>query len=430
MRKHPIALELALATALLLLSARAAPAAITLSPPMEVTTSPSVGAYDAGSLAVLEDGSFAIGRRADSHRFEILFFRPDGTSLGEPVELATTTSAGAPFGGVGPFGDRYFVTWEVYGSGRAHAAFFSREGEALGSAFSWPYSDTIYPHWFFHYARGPQGRVLPFFYFQSGKDRLGYPTYAAWSRVFGPRAKFLGRPTELLTERHFLGAEDAALNEDGRFVVSLLRCPRNPRSRQPCIRGLQVFDGAWRPRSPLRSQAVPPAHWRVKHATLALARTGDHLLVWVEHLGDFPNHEERLFARIFRRDGSPTERVLRLNGSGIYGVGPPRVRATHDRTFVIASAESLDGFRGESYLHEVDGRTGKLRESLLIAGDRSNPYAFEFEMNSSGRGVVWYGDHLRLVTVEPDVETEGEAAETIEAVVAGETDLGEGDPHD
>lgn len=423
------ALRLALGAALLLLGSRTASATITLGPPIEVPT-PLLGPPDAASLAVLEDGSFALGRRTGERRFEVLFFTPDGTRSGEPVTIFASGQGNSVYGGVGAFGDRFFVTWQVYRSGKAHAAFYSREGEPLGRPFRWPYSDTIYSHWFFHYARGPRGRILPFFASELGQDRFGFTTYTFGSRVFGPEARFLGRPVVLMTDRHVLRVEDAALNEEGRFVVAFLRCPRNPRSRQPCTLGEQIFDGAWRPRSPLLSEGYPRDHRRINEVGVALARTGDHLLAWVERFGPFPDHEARLFARIFRRDGSPAGRVLRLNGPGIYGVDSPRVRVTNDRTFVIAFAESLDGFRGERRLHEVDGRTGKLGEPILVASEPPNPYAFEFELNSTGRGVVWYGDHLRLVAVEPDAETEGEADEMINSFVAGETDRGEEGPHD
>ncbi|MGH7752824.1 MAG: hypothetical protein ACREN5_08410, partial [Gemmatimonadales bacterium] len=383
------AARLGLGAALLLLGARAVPAAITLGPPIEVPAA-LLGPPDVGSLAVLEDGGFAIGRRTGERRFEVLFFTPDGTRLGEPETIYASNQGNSVFGAVGPFGDRYFVIWSVRGSGKTHAAFFSREGERLGRALPLLTSDSIYDYQFSRYARGPRGRVLPFFAFQAGRDRWGYPVYASRSQVFGPEARFLGRPVQLLTERHYLLVEDAALNEQGRFVVAFLRCPRNPRSRQPCIRGLQRFEGAWVPRSPLRSEGLPPVSSSIGPGflSLALAGTGDHLVVWVEQFGAFPNHEDRVLARIFRPEGLPAGAVLRLNGPRVYESGGLRVRATHARTFITAWAESPTGFGIEIYLREVDGRTGALGEQILVAKD-FNPTGYGFEMNSTGRGVVW-----------------------------------------
>ncbi|HEX5759086.1 MAG TPA: hypothetical protein VF121_07815 [Thermoanaerobaculia bacterium] len=388
------------------LAVEAASATILLGPPIEVPR-PFQGPPDAPSLAVLEDGSFALGRRTGERRFEVLFFTPEGNLLGEPVTVVSRNQGNSLYGGVGPFGDRYFVTWQIVDSGKAHAAFYSREGELSGPPFLWPYSDTIHSHQFFYYARGPQGRALPFFAFQrGGKDLFGDPYRAFWSRVFGPEANFLGRPVTLLTERHVLGVEDAALNEDGRFVISLLRCPRNPRSQQPCSRGLQVFDGAWRPRSALRTKGLPPVHWRIKHVSLALARTGDHLLVWTQDFGSAARwDDDRLLAQIFRRDGSPAAGQLRISAPRTHGAAAPLVAATHASTFVVAWVDVPDGFRLDVHMREVDGRTGQMGQQILVARN-INPVGYGFELNTSGRGVIWYGDHLRLVTVEPDATIE------------------------
>jgi hypothetical protein len=418
MRRHRFAsaMRLGFGAALLLLGARASSATVSLSAPIEVPSLPGYdGAHDEGTLAVLDDGSFALGRRTYSVGFELLVYGPDGTLLATPV-VAIAPRTGGITGGVGPFGDRFFVTWSFPASRKAYAAFYSRQGELLGQAFRWPYSDTLRPFLSFHYARGPRGRVLPFFSFQFGLDRFGYPDYASWSRVFGPEGKFLGKTVKLLTDRHVLRVEDAALNEEGRFVVAFQRCPRDPFSHQPCTRGLQRFDGAWRPRSPLRSDGLPPVTDRFGSVSLGLARTGDFLAGWVEAFGSPPDFEVRVFARIFRRDGSPAGQVLRLNGPGSQSSGQLRVRATHARTFVVGWLDS-PGLETDVYLREVDGRTGRAGERILIASVGSPPdaasrlYAFELELNSSGRGVVWYGDFVRLVTVEPEVD---EAVATIE----------------
>ncbi len=413
MKRHGFVVPAVLGMSAALFVAGAASAAVILGPPIEVPSLPGYDQpHDSPSLAVLNDGSFAVARTTYSRGFEILFYGSDGNLLREPVIVHPDRSPGpGPFhGGVGAFGDRYLVTWQVFGRGKAHAAFFSRSGERIGRIFPWPYSETLYAYSLFHFARGHRGRVLPFFSFLFGEDRFGFPVYGYWSRVFGPDGRFLGDPVELVTRRHVLGVEDAALDETGRFVVAFLRCPRDPLSRQPCTRGLQRFDGAWRPRSALREEGLPPVSDRVGpgRVSLGLARTGDHLVSWTEVAGSFPDHEVRVLARLFRRDGSPTPRVLRLNGPGAHATILPAVRVTHSRTFVVAWADSPEGFGFDLYMRDVDGRTGKPGELLHFASVPGTPdvasrlYAFDLQMNSTGRGVIWYGDHFQLVTVEPE----------------------------
>ncbi|HBL25790.1 MAG TPA: hypothetical protein DD490_03040 [Acidobacteria bacterium] len=355
-------------------------------------------------MAVLEDGSFAISRLSGQGGIELIFFSPAGSVVKKRFVPLAAGAAGPFSGGIGAFGDRYFFNWSRLPSGKAHAAFYSREGNRLGKIFPWPFSESTVPYVHHRYAPGQTGRVLPFFFFESGRDRFGRPIYAERSQVFGPGG-FWGAEVDLVLPRYQLRVFDAAITEQGRFAVLFHRCLKSDIFESRCKVGVQRFAGDWRPRSAFQVDGYPsPDEARI--FKLALARAGVHAATWIRENGP-PGADDRLQVRLFHPDGRPAGEVLQLSDPAVGGVGEPEPRATFANTFVVAWRGRPGGNKLDVHIRELDGQTGQLGETIRIADD-VKPFAWDFQLNSSGHGVVMWGDRVTLVTVVPDEEIHNE----------------------
>ncbi|HBL25830.1 MAG TPA: hypothetical protein DD490_03240, partial [Acidobacteria bacterium] len=319
----------------------ASTARLVVSLPLDVPSYSVDPYYTDERLAVLEDGWFAISRLSDQG-LELLFFTPEG-SLTRTRVIPLPPGTTAPLvGGIGAFGDRYFFNWSRLPGGKAHAAFYSREGERLGRAFAWPYSTSPVPFAHHRYAPGRTGRILPFFFFESGSDLFGQPVYSQRSQMFGPGG-FWGPPVDLVLPRHQLQVFDAAINEDGRFAVLFRRCRKNFIFERDCKMGVQLFDGAWRPRGPLRTDVLPKLAGRVLAFSVAMARSGVHAVSWVKELGHPPsNLNDQLLIQLFRPDGEPAGEEIQISAEGEGLLGWTQPRATFANTFVVAWRSSPD----------------------------------------------------------------------------------------
>jgi hypothetical protein len=89
-------------------------------------------------LAVLEDGSFAIGGGiyGPVTSFVAQFFRADGAPLTRPTNLGRLQTADDC--GIASVGDRY--SFVLRSTQRAYGRLYSEQGSALGDRFPWPYS--------------------------------------------------------------------------------------------------------------------------------------------------------------------------------------------------------------------------------------------------------------------------------------------------
>src|SRR5260370_27180415 len=105
------------------------------------------------NVAVLEDGSFAIGGTTiipstdgypqDGHgQFVVQTYSPAGNPLGAPFMPELTANPPADNGGIGSLGDHYFVTLQPSQQQppTSRAAMLSREGEGLAKPFRLPNS--------------------------------------------------------------------------------------------------------------------------------------------------------------------------------------------------------------------------------------------------------------------------------------------------
>jgi hypothetical protein len=404
-----------LGAVLALLGPRAAVAEINLGPPVEVPWL-AVALPETVSLAVLEDGSFAIAGTeieqndsgGETVRFLVQFFAANGAPEGEPVTVLTGDFA--IDGGVGSLGDHYLVTWSRFFQGDTRAAFFADAGMRFGRVLAWPYSAIPTFHRYYRYGRAPTWRFLRTVYYQRGSDRDKDPFfYQPRLQVVDGDAQPLG-PAAPLAPGRWIAIADLAINGAGRFVVLSAQCARDLNSAKPCVFGMQVFDGPGQPRTPFLNREVPhevqggPAIGRF---SIAIAPSGEVALSWVE---DLFQPVSRLLARLYDQQGAAISTALPVAEAEAPGPEPLAMRSLDDGNFVLAwSVESLRDRTATLVLRELEsGARLPLPAVIAAQGIQGGRW---FETNGSGRGIVaWVAQestpqgpapkaHFRLVTV-------------------------------
>jgi hypothetical protein len=394
----------AAAAACALLSSPAAVAAVSAGPPIQVPWLTGINSFNAATtVAVLEDGSFAIAALgeylvSDTNLATALlaqFFRPDGAPRTRPEILIQSPGVVASVG-IGSVGDRYLLFFK--NEKRAYARFYSEGGAALGSSIRWPYSDI--PYFVTHYRFGgaPLWRFLPITYHLVGHDQDQNPLYKSFVQVADADGLRLGIPVEL-------PVVDAAINGTGRFAVIESPC-------SGCTLGIQFFDSAVRPLTPLLSAGVPqflePDGTQNGEPFAAINNQGQVLVVWATGLEDPAGGH--LVARLFNETGTPAPEVIQLSppSSSLGLVAEPIALA--DGSFLVAwSIESALSLETKVVMERVDPRTMSVVESLILAeGDLGNQV---LDVDSSGKGVfAWQtlnpdnapnAAYLRVIRVTP-----------------------------
>jgi hypothetical protein len=396
--------------ALLVLAPRAATAAISAGPARDVPWMQHVDYFPEVTAAVLADGSFALAStevlqitpQVYTVRLQAQFFRPNGGAQTQPLVLIRSPGA-VSYAGVGSLGSRYFLVWQD--DRRAHVVFYSEEGTRLGEPFSWPYSDIADFAGYYRFGDAPRWRFLPITYRLAGYDADNNPLYRTFLRVAGPDGQLLGPPVALAPEDDLAYLDDAAINGSGRFVVVSTRCS-GADATLPCPRGLQIFDGAFRPHTPFLSADVAqdeePGGVRNGAFRTAIGPQGQVLLTWFT---DQQAAVPRFVARLYDENGSPASDVLPVVEPPVPQLSPiPRVKALDDGTFVLSwrSYSPVDNTwtlvvdrfdpRTRSFEAPVTLAVGHIRGALL-------------ELNGAGKGVVvWQTEELddagRLLSVD------------------------------
>jgi len=427
--------------ALLLLASRSALAEITVGPPVDVPWLADVGDFDEVSVAVLADGSFAIAAAEilettpETDRFVMQFFSADGLPEGKPIIVLQGSFAIE--GDVGSLGDRYFVSWSEYFQQRARAAFFSERGKLLGGFFPWPYSAIHRFQDYYRFGSAPRWRFLPITYHQTGLERNGEPVYLPTLQVAGAEAQPLGPPFQLAPERYVV-IDDAAIDGDGTFVVLSEQCPQSFYSPQPCLRGLQIFDGPGIPRTSFLTKDV--AQYAESDGAVdgrfsaGIGPGGTVLVSWVTSIFE---PVSRLVARLYDRQGMALSAVLPVGEAA--GGGPVplplSVQALHNGDFVLSWAV-LSPTAGSStvFLRELETEAQTLSEPVPVFVTKASLTGRRVALNSSGRGVaVWQtreqgpggpelAGHLNLITVgkRPPENGRGDNALPPEPATRGE----------
>jgi len=407
------ALALGPIVALLLLVPRAAAAAISAGPTVDVPWLQD--SFPEVTAAVLADGSFAIAstevfqltRQEVGVRLQAQFFRANGGAQTRPLVLIRPPGV-VTYAGVGSLGTRYFLAWQDLK--RAHAAFYSQQGALLGPPFPWPHSDVPFFAAHYRFGNAPRWRFLPLTYDFAGVND-DVPYYHIFLRAAQPTGALLGPPVELAPPPLIADVEDAAINGSGRFVVVSHQC-------SPCIRAMQIFDGAVTPRTPLLTAGVPqfdgPAGTTVNGigSAVVMDPQGRVLLSWVTDL-DQPAH--RIVIRLYDQQGAPLSDVLQIGGEAPLG-GPLThgLKALDDGTFVVSwLVSSPPNDTARLFVEHIDLRTGTFDEPVAVA---EGPIVGALlELNGAGKGVmVWQtqefnalGDlvssegHLRVIRVKP-----------------------------
>jgi hypothetical protein len=397
----PLSILAAATVACALLSPPPAVAAITLGSPIQV---PWLNGFQSPTtVAVLKDGSFGIATIdsflvSDTEVATALaaqFFRPDGAPQTQPSILirppAVVTAAG-----IASVGDRYFLV--VGGARRTYARFYNEEGAPLGSSIRWPNGDFEY------YGSAPLFRFLSITHHVTSHDQDGNPIYTAFVQVADADGLLLGVPVELPVPASELPVQDAAINGKGRFVV--VEQPCTPSS---CTVGIQIFDSAVRPLTPLLSAGVPqpeePGGVINSQAATAINNQGEVLLVWRTHIEN--PFGEQLDARVFDETGAPASEVIKLAApvdSALGGILVPT--ALNDGSFLVAwEIQSERSLTITVFMERIDPATTTTSEPTVLAeGDLRD---WLLSVNDSGKGViVWqteegFAAYLRTIRVRP-----------------------------
>ncbi len=369
------------------------------------------------SIAMLEDGSFAIGANEvrpfqpgnPRFRFAVQFYSPEGMPLGEPVSPGGNSYV--PRGGVGSVGDRYFVTWENF-RGVTTSGFYDSQGERLGRPFSWPRSEASYfPRWY-RFAPEPSHPILPLVFRQVGTDSSDRPIFKPIVQVFDRRAHPLGAAFDLkpISANRTIEIEALAINGNGRFLVVSLQCPGSPWSQRPCLRGVQVFDRAGRVLKAFSTKGIQQLSSGPDRAVsfhVGLRGNGSYLLSWIEgfEAGDF-----RFLMRPYNRSGMPTASPMVIAETGSDPISTTILENTGDGGFLASwLVFSQGGATAAVYLRQINASGTRLGEPILVAADQISAGPV-LAINSTGRGVIaWptrhdqvFGGRFSLITVTPD----------------------------
>jgi hypothetical protein len=409
------ALRRLLGLGLLLLASAAAASGIGIGTPVEVPW--LINDLESATVAVLDDGSFAIASTEITEpqpqqftvRFLAQFFAADGEPEGDPIALVPDNVA--LDGGIGTLGDRYFVTW-ITAAG-ARAAFYDPRGGAIGSAFPWLLSDIPFYVTHYRFGQAPTWRFLPLTYTFAGFDPENQPFYRISLPVAGPDARLLGPPARLAPSR-LSSIEDAAINGSGSFVVLSDQCSKNFQSQKPCVRGLQVFDGAGAPRTPFLTAGVPQnlTSRGAVNGTIstAIGPRGQILLGWVT---DVFRPISNLLVRLYDQDGTAISTPLVAAAATAPGPGSLSLEALDDGSFLLFwGVASAAGDALTFYLRRLTADARELLPPVTAASGAIT--GVRLEINGSGRGVLAWQTretgpnetftlhgHASLVTVNP-----------------------------
>jgi len=409
-------MKLALVSALALLAfgSRDAQAGIAIAPSQDLALLRTSDPFSV-SIAVLEDGHFAIGASEarpfepgnPRFRFVVQFYSPEGLPLGEPISPGGNSQV--PRGAVGSVGDRYFVTWENV-RGVTKSGFYDSRGERFGKPFSWPRSEAVDFQRWYRFAPAPSHKILPLTFRQVGLDSSDRPILQPIVQVFDRRAHPLGPAFKLepISANRTIAIDDLAINGEGRFVVVSLQCPGSPRSRQPCLRGAQSFDRAGRILQAFSTEAIPqlsgPDRATSFHA--AVRNNGSYALSWID---GFESGDYRFLLRPYGRDGRPQASPLVIAETGGDPISTTILQNTGAGGFLASWLVFPPGEPASLYLRQIDASGTHLGDLILVATDEITAGPV-LALNSTGRGVLaWptrheqeFGGRFSLITVTPD----------------------------
>jgi len=368
----------------------------------DVPDTPQRG-IDPGSVtvAVLEDGRFAVaGAQAllgtAAVAFVIQRYSADGRRDGPLLRVAEGPGIA---GGIGAFGDSYFVTVRQLNK-RPRAARLDPAGRLLGSWHTWIPSATYYYASHYIFGRAPAWSFLPVSFEVVGKTPgLGADIVAPIAHLFGPTLLPLGPQFPLGGQNRLVDLLDASLNGVGRLIVLSDVCPLNLLSSKPCERGVQAFDRSGRPRSAFTKVAVPQARPGISGLRVALRNDGSSFLAWVQASagGDV------LHGSLLSRDGTAASPAWSIASDGGF-IRPGSARwldtarlafpwivtnlpgAEHEAIIAISEVRPLS--------HEVASRVEVTRGAVYGS-------TFAFAVNEGGDGVVYWS------TLEDDGEISG-----------------------
>lgn len=402
--------------ALFAIGPRAAQAGVAVAPSQDLALLRTSDAQSL-SIAVLEDGSFAIGANEarpfqpgnPRFRFVVQFYSSEGRPLGEPVSPGGNSHV--PRGGVGSVGDRYFVTWENF-RGVTTSGFYDSQGERLGRPFSWPRSEASYfPRWY-RFSPEPSHRILPLVFRQVGTDSSDRPILKPIVQVFDRRAHPLGAAFDLepISANRTIEIEALAINGQGRFLVVSLQCPGSPWSQQPCLRGVQVFDRAGRVLKAFSTEGVQQLTSGPDRAVgfhAGVLNNGSYALSWIDgfEAGDF-----RFLMRPYDRGGMPTASPIVIAETGSDPISTTILENTGVGGFLASwLVFSQGGPTATVYLRQINASGTRLGEPILVAADEISAGPV-LAINSTGHGVIaWptrheqvFGGRFSLITVTPD----------------------------
>ncbi len=373
------------------------------------------------SLAVLEDGSFALGGTTsipatgggpeEFHaQFAVQPYSPWGRPLGTPFMPQVAATPPADNGGIGSLGDHYFVSWQHHANQTSRATLLGKGGQTLTAVFAFPNSAIDFYALYDRYGHAPTWHFLPSFYYDGGANPItGEHIDQVTVQAYGADARPIGLPVDLGPRPGWIFVNDMAINGDGSFVVASHRCSEDFSS---CVNGVQVFKKDGRPLTPFSTRGVPSLFYG--GMTAEIAESGQFILVWGTKAG--------LALGLFDRHGLPISDTIALPAAPPGASGSFQVRARrHGNDFILSwaliDADGSDDF----YLSEFLSTSRTLTPPVLLAhGDHfpqpagSNNLSgagYSFEMNDSGRGVLaWttfdehfvFKGHLRLITVAGD----------------------------
>lgn len=410
-RSHNALVPVLLLSMSLVATGHAASAAVTLGPTIDLPWTPAVD-FAGGSVAVLADGSFAIASyRYDLgfSQYQVQFFSAAGDLL-PPFLLEAPIGSTEPPGyvGVGSLRNSYFVVWQPYRGGdgtpvpdlHAFAQLFGAEGTPLGSPFQWPSSGVKDFALYYRFGSAPSWRFLPITYnLLTNEDD---PIYLVSVGVAKPD-EVLHRPPIEIAPPMVSNVEDAAINGSGRFVVVSDQCTSYPPPTPPCVRGMQSFDDAMTPVTPLRtSDLTQEAPW----VSAAINSQGQVLLNYTD-----PTH--RFVVRLYDKNGSPASEEIRADTPGEpyqAGASVSTLKGL-DSSFVLAWTVSRAVLAEALVINRFDPHSQTFDHPVVIAMNSYGLRAGTLALNGHGRGViVWQDDdagffpgaaHLRLITVTP-----------------------------
>jgi hypothetical protein len=390
-------------------------AAIVAQPEIEV---PFLAGHGFASLAVLEDGRFALsGTRLipspDEYpdhaylQFEVQTYSREGIPLGNP--FVPQPAHPADNGMVGSLGDRYFVAWQHFLAKASRATRISGSGEIVGKAFPWLNSEVYFFGSYYRYGGSPTWKFLPVTYRLEGVDWLGNDIRVPLLQVYDRNAKPIGSAAKVTRQGWVVYIDDIAMSADGRFVVASDQCPNifNPPLRS-CERVFQVFDASGRALTARLTEGGPQLPNRDGSgdgpAVAAMDPAGGIALGWEK--ADLTN-TQTLVVRLFDSSGAPTSVLTTVTQTTLpEASGLLRPIALGDGHYAIPWVVVHPDGIWTLHMAELHSRN-RLSRPVTIASGRVAD-GFQIALNGAGQGVVtWttldsnhvFTGHLRLIAV-------------------------------